>query len=106
MMEGFRQSPPVQIAGEDVNTLLDYELQIGKNLKTGATWKLDLPKSNVLQFITTQGSKISARPSGTEPKIKFYFSVNTELQDKASFDSTYKMLQEKINGIIHHMQLN
>jgi phosphoglucomutase len=106
MMEGFRQSPPVQIAGEDVNTLLDYELQIGKNLKTGATWKLDLPKSNVLQFITTQGSKISARPSGTEPKIKFYFSVNTELKDKASFDSTYKMLQEKINGIIHHMQLN
>ena len=75
-------------------------------MKTGATWKLDLPKSNVLQFITAQGTKISARPSGTEPKIKFYFSVNTELKDKASFDSTYQMLQEKIKGIIIDMQLN
>ncbi len=106
MMEGYRKSPPLTIAGEDVNTLLDYELQIGKNLKTGATWKLDLPKSNVLQFITAQGSKISARPSGTEPKIKFYFSVNTELKDKESFDSKYKLLQDKINGIIKDMQLN
>ena len=72
MMEGYRQSPPVTIDGEAVVTLLDYELQLGKNLQTGATWKLNLPKSNVLQFITAKGSKISARPSGTEPKIKFY----------------------------------
>jgi phosphoglucomutase len=106
MMEGFRQSPPVTIDGEAVLTLLDYELQLGKNLQTGATWKLNLPKSNVLQFITAKGSKISARPSGTEPKIKFYFSVNTELKDRASFDSKYQMLQEKINGIITDMQLN
>ena len=87
-------------------TLLDYELQVGKNLQTGATWKLNLPKSNVLQFITAKGSKISARPSGTEPKIKFYFSVNTELKDRESFDSKYQMLREKINGIIKDMQLN
>ena len=106
MMEGFRQSPPVTIDGEAVLTLLDYELQLGKNLQTGATWKLNLPKSNVLQFITAKGSKISARPSGTEPKIKFYFSVNTELKDRESFDSKYQMLQEKINGIIKDMQLN
>jgi len=106
MMEGYRQSPPVTIDGEAVVTLLDYELQLGKNLQTGATWKLNLPKSNVLQFITAKGSKISARPSGTEPKIKFYFSVNTELKDRASFDSKYQMLQEKINGIIKDMQLN
>ena len=106
MMEGYRQSPPVTIDGEAVVTLLDYELQLGKNLQTGATWKLNLPKSNVLQFITAKGSKISARPSGTEPKIKFYFSVNTELKDRASFDSKYQMLQEKINGIITDMQLN
>ena len=106
MMEGYRQSPPVTIDGEAVITLLDYELQLGKNLQTGATWKLNLPKSNVLQFITAKGSKISARPSGTEPKIKFYFSVNTELKDRASFDSKYQMLQEKINGIIKDMQLN
>ena len=106
MMEGYRQSPPINIDGEAVVTLLDYELQVGKNLQTGEAWKLNLPKSNVLQFITAKGSKISARPSGTEPKIKFYFSVNTELKDKALFDSKYQMLQDKINGIIKDMQLN
>ena len=106
MMDGYRQSPPVTIDGEAVVTLLDYELQVGRNLQTGESWKLNLPKSNVLQFITAKGSKISARPSGTEPKIKFYFSVNTELKDKASFDSKYQMLQDKINGIIKDMQLN
>ena len=106
MMEDYRQSPPTTIDGEAVTTLLDYELQIGKNLATGETWKIDLPKSNVLQFITANGTKISARPSGTEPKIKFYFSVNTKLKDKASFDITYQMLQDKIKAIISSMQLN
>jgi phosphoglucomutase len=106
MMEAYRQSPPSSIDGETVTTLLDYELQIGKNLTTGETWKINLPKSNVLQFITAEGSKISARPSGTEPKIKFYFSVNTTLKDKASFDTTYQMLQDKIKSIIQSMQLN
>jgi len=106
MMEGYRQTPHATIHGSAVEILLDYELQEGKNLLTGESWKITLPKSNVLQFITAQGSKISARPSGTEPKIKFYFSVNTELKDKASFDSKYKMLQEKISGIIKDMQLN
>jgi len=106
MMEDYRQSPPTMIDGEAVTTLLDYELQVGKNLETGETWKINLPKSNVLQFITANGSKISARPSGTEPKIKFYFSVNTILKDKASFDTTYQMLQDKIKAIISSMQLN
>ena len=105
MMEGYRQSPPTHIDGEVVATLLDYELGIGKNLKTGDTWKIQLPKSNVLQFITESGTKISARPSGTEPKIKFYFSVHTTLQDKAGFDTTYQWLQDKINTIISSMQL-
>jgi phosphoglucomutase len=106
MMEDYRQSPPTNIDGEAVTTLLDYELQVGKNLATGETWKIDLPKSNVLQFITATGTKISARPSGTEPKIKFYFSVNTKLKDKVSFDTTYQMLQDKIKAIIFSMQLN
>jgi phosphoglucomutase len=60
----------------------------------------------VLQFITEDGSKISARPSGTEPKIKFYFSVHTTLTNRAAFDTTYQELQNKINGIIVDMQLN
>ena len=106
MMEDYRQAPPSIIDGEAVTTLLDYELQIAKNLETGETWKIQLPKSNVLQFITANGTKISARPSGTEPKIKFYFSVNTKLKDKASFDTTYQMLQDKIKAIISSMQLN
>ena len=106
MMEDYRQAPPTIIDGEAVTTLLDYELQIGKNLETGETWKIQLPKSNVLQFVTANGTKISARPSGTEPKIKFYFSVNTKLKDKSSFDTTYQMLQDKIKAIISSMQLN
>lgn len=106
MMEGYRVNPPATINGSKVATLLDYELQIGKNLLTGATWKINLPKSNVLQFITEDGSKISARPSGTEPKIKFYFSVNTTLENRAEFDYKYQILQNKINGIIADMQLN
>jgi phosphoglucomutase len=106
MMEGYRQSPPTSINHLAVVTLLDYEMQVGKNLQTGETWKINLPKSNVLQFITQDGSKISARPSGTEPKIKFYFSVQTNLKDKASFDAQYQFLQDKIKGIIASMQLN
>ncbi len=106
MMQGYRQNPPVTINGSKVATLLDYELQTGKNLMTGESWKIDLPKSNVLQFLTEDGSKISARPSGTEPKIKFYFSVHTSLQNAAAFDITYQQLQDKIKGIIADMQLN
>ena len=106
MMEGYRQSPPSTINGTKVATLLDYELQKGTNLLTGETWKINLPKSNVLQFITEDGSKISARPSGTEPKIKFYFSVNTKLNDASEFDAQYATLQNKINGSIGDMQLN
>ena len=105
MMQGYRNYPPSTIHGSKVIELLDYELQIGKNLLTGETWKLDLPQSNVLQFITEDGSKISARPSGTEPKIKFYFSVKTELKSKDEFDAKYAILQEKIKGIIEDMQL-
>ena len=88
-----------------VNELLDYELQVGKNLQTGQTWKIDLPKSNVLQFILADGTKISARPSGTEPKIKFYFSVNAQLNDAAAFETTEKLLDEKIARIEEEMGL-
>lgn len=105
MMEGFRTSPPADINGSAVVTLLDYQLQIGKNLQTGETWSINLPKSNVLQFLTADGSKISARPSGTEPKIKFYFSVKTELNNKSEFDAKQIELENKINGIITSMNL-
>ena len=106
MMESYRQAPPKSINGSKVATLLDYELQKGTNLLTGENWKINLPKSNVLQFITEDGSKISARPSGTEPKIKFYFSVNTQLENINAFDEVYALLTKKIDGIISDMQLN
>jgi phosphoglucomutase len=106
MMEGYRKQPPAEIAGLKVATLLDYQLQVSTNLSTGEKTKIDLPKSNVLQFVTEDGSKISARPSGTEPKIKFYFSVNAKLENRASFDTVYAQLQDKIKSIIVSMQLN
>jgi phosphoglucomutase len=106
MMEGYRSNPPKTISGTQVTTLLDYQLQKGTNLATGETWTIDLPKSNVLQFITADGTKISARPSGTEPKIKFYFSVNTKLEKKEDFDAKFEELENRIKAIIDDMKLN
>ncbi|HEU5164017.1 MAG TPA: phospho-sugar mutase [Chitinophagaceae bacterium] len=105
MMAGFRNKPPKTLAGSDVVQLLDYELRKGKNLKTGEEWSIKLPKSNVLQFVLADGSKISARPSGTEPKIKFYFSIYTKLKSAAEFDKTNAALDEKIKAIINDMKL-
>ncbi len=105
MMESYRNNPPKTINGSDVVQLLDYELQKGTNPQTGEAWKIELPKSNVLQFILADGSSISARPSGTEPKIKFYFSVNTKLNSAAEFDKVNKELDEKIKAIIGDMKL-
>ena len=105
MMKSYRDNPPKEIAGSAVVELYDYEKQEKKNLKTGAVEKIDLPKSNVLQFITEDGSKISARPSGTEPKIKFYFSVNTPLKSADEFDEVNHKLDNKIKEIISSMNL-
>jgi phosphoglucomutase len=105
MMQGYRDNPPKTIDGLEVVQLLDYDLQVGKNLTTGESWKIDLPKSNVLQFILGDGTQISARPSGTEPKIKFYFSVNTKLENAAGFEAAEKSLNEKIARIVEEMKL-
>ena len=105
MMQGYRANPPATINGSKVCELLDYELQIGKDLESGESWTIDLPKSNVIQFITEDGSKISARPSGTEPKIKFYFSVQTKLNNKEEFDVKYAELENKIKAIQVDMNL-
>ena len=105
MMEGYRNNPPQTIDGANVLQLLDYELQTGKNLQTGESWTIDQPKSNVLQFILADGTSISARPSGTEPKIKFYFSVNTSISNAAEFDSKNQDLDSRIERIITEMKL-
>ncbi|HZH63509.1 MAG TPA: phospho-sugar mutase [Flavisolibacter sp.] len=105
MMEGFRAAPPGELAGSRVVQLLDYELQVKTDLITGTREAITLPKSNVLQFVTEDGSKISARPSGTEPKIKFYFSVNTPLTSADKFEEIQQAAKDKIKNIITEMKL-
>ncbi|RFS26289.1 phospho-sugar mutase [Chitinophaga silvatica] len=105
MMRGYRENPPATINGSQVVTIYDYQLQQIKDLKTGNIKALDLPKSNVLQFVLEDGSKISARPSGTEPKIKFYFSVNAPLASVNDYDKVTAELDKKISGIIEDMKL-
>jgi phosphoglucomutase len=105
MMEGFRKNPPTVLAGSKVVELLDYQMQVKTDLRSGSKESISLPKSNVLQFITEDGSKISARPSGTEPKIKFYFSVNTKLESVDRFDQAKEKANAKIKQIISDMKL-
>jgi phosphoglucomutase len=105
MMSAYRRTPQSTINGSPVVQLLDYELRKGKNPQTGEEWTLELPQSNVLQFILEDGSKISARPSGTEPKIKFYFSVHGPLVSAADYDHANAELASRIDGIIKDMQL-
>ncbi|MEY3059218.1 MAG: hypothetical protein RL000_570 [Bacteroidota bacterium] len=99
MMEQYRSTPPKELAGIPVVGLYDYDKQEAKDLSNGQVCTIDLPKSNVLQFILADGSKISARPSGTEPKIKFYFSVQGKLNHVNEFDQAYAALGNKIEQI-------
>lgn len=105
MMEGYRNNPPSLINGIEVAKIYDYEIQEAKELASGKSWKLELPKSNVLQFVLSDGSVISARPSGTEPKIKFYFSVNAKLESAADYNRVDAQLDQRIKGIIADMNL-
>jgi phosphoglucomutase len=104
MMERFRNNPPAQINGTAVTRLLDYQSLEEKERKTGKNSKLDFPKSDVIQFYLEDGTKVSVRPSGTEPKIKFYISVHTRLASKADFKSATKMLDDKIKGVEQYLQ--
>lgn len=103
-MIDLRANPPQSFDGSPVVLLNDYLTQESKNLKTGEIKPIEITKSNVLIFYTEDGSKIAARPSGTEPKIKFYFSVNTILQNAADYPKVQKELQEKINRLKKEVQ--
>jgi phosphoglucomutase len=105
MMTGYRNNPPQIINNSRVVKINDYEKQISYDTIAGSKTKIDLIKSDVLQFFLEDGSKISVRPSGTEPKIKFYFSVNTTLKSADKFDETEKFLDQRIEGIIKDMKL-
>lgn len=105
MMTRYRENPPAVINGSKVVKIFDYELQHVTTLASGEKAALDLPKSNVLQFLLEDGSRISARPSGTEPKIKFYFSVHESLDSVADLERVEQALDAKVTNIIHDMQL-
>ncbi|MNY19063.1 Phosphoglucomutase [compost metagenome] len=105
MMEKFRNNPPATLGGSKIDTLKDYELGVQTDLKTGVKTKLELPKSDVLQFITADGSIVSARPSGTEPKIKFYCSVNAPLINKADFKTVDAKLGDKIKAVMNDLEV-
>jgi phosphoglucomutase len=106
MMSDFRNNPPQELGGSQMEWVKDYSTLVAKNLITGEEKKIDQKvTSNVLQFFTQRGTKISVRPSGTEPKIKFYFEVKDELKSRAEFDEAEKTADAKIETIIEELGL-
>ncbi|MBQ6068361.1 MAG: phospho-sugar mutase [Bacteroidales bacterium] len=105
MMKQYRENPPKEIDGEQVVCIKDYKLHESTDLITGKKETIDLPASNVLQFFTDKGNKVTVRPSGTEPKIKFYFGVKGTLESKEDFDKVNAALDGKIEEIKHSMNL-
>jgi len=105
MMESYRDNPPKEIAGSKVKLMNDFELHQATEIHTGKVTPIELPKSDVLQFFLEDGTKISMRPSGTEPKIKFYFSVRAGLKSVAEFKNTEAKLDARIDEIIAAMGL-
>jgi phosphoglucomutase len=105
MMKELRENPPKTIAGSPLLKIVDYASQKEKEMKTGKESSIDFPKENVLQFVTEDGSLISARPSGTEPKIKFYCSVNAKLDKKENYDRISADLDKKVDMIMKDLKL-
>jgi phosphoglucomutase len=105
IMERFREKPPMLINDSKVVMIKDYQSGIAREIKTGTENNITLPKSNVLQFFLEDGSKISVRPSGTEPKIKFYFGVKAALNDLDDYGKVLVELQTKIEKIVKSLDL-
>jgi phosphoglucomutase len=106
MMDNYRSNPPKSLNDSKLIMIKDYLAGKTIDLKSDTESKIDLPKSNVLQFFLNDGSKISVRPSGTEPKIKFYFSVKADFQDPTQFNEMNDFLEKRIDGIISSLGLN
>ena len=105
LMQQARENPQKTINGFRVVQIDDYLASTSKNTETNTLTTLAVPKANVLIFTTTDGSKIALRPSGTEPKIKYYISVNELLENSKDFDAVHKKLEDKIDAIINSMEL-
>lgn len=99
IMTNFRQSPPAELAGSKIKIIKDYETLKQTNVATGEIIDLDMPAtSNVLQYFTEDGTKISVRPSGTEPKIKFYIEVRGEMKSREDYDAADAAANVKIDA--------
>jgi len=105
IMERFRNDPPAEINNSKVIMIKDYDSSVARDISKGIESRIDLPKSNVLQFFLEDGSKISMRPSGTEPKIKFYFGVKASLNDIADYEVVRKDLEGRIEKIVDDLNL-
>ena len=105
MMKDLRENPLKSINGEKVTLVEDYQTSKAHNLLTGEVSNIDIPKSNVLIYHTDKGTKIAARPSGTEPKIKFYFSVNAPLSKVEDFSAVEKELDSRIKATVEELKL-
>jgi len=100
MMKDFRNNPPTEIAGSKVSFIKDYETLKNTNVATGEQTVLDFPTtSNVLQYFTEDGTKISVRPSGTEPKIKFYIEVRGEMKSRSEYDAADAAANKKVEAV-------
>lgn len=106
MMKNFRENPPKELAGSPVTAIKDYSGLNCRNLKTGEVTKLDFPTtSNVLQFFTEAGDKVSIRPSGTEPKIKFYVEVREDMKSKDEYEAIVKKAEEHIDQVLRDLNV-
>lgn len=105
MMKKFRENPPLMVNDSPVTEIFDYKKSIKKNIEAKKETPVELPKSDVLQYILKDESKISIRPSGTEPKIKFYISVKDSLKNKKNFREIEQVLDKKIEAIIYSLNI-
>ncbi|MBN2611776.1 MAG: phospho-sugar mutase [Bacteroidales bacterium] len=105
MMQGFRDNPPETINNSEVTEVIDYTDDASLAMVNSRNGEIKIPKSDVLQFITKDGSKISVRPSGTEPKIKFYFGVTDNLKSTGDFENTNQLLEKRIDNIIRELNI-
>jgi len=105
MLKDFKENPVDSVQGSKLLYIEDYNTSIVKNVQTGEEYTLHLPKSNVLIYETEDGTRIAARPSGTEPKVKFYISTNAKLEKAADYKSVNSQLETKIDGILSELNL-
>jgi phosphoglucomutase len=106
MMIDLRENPPAEIAGHKVVIIEDYQTSKRSNTRLNKVETMDIPASNVLIFYLEDGSKIAARPSGTEPKIKFYMSVKDTLNNVEEYETVKKQLNEKLDAILKSLDIN